>query len=171
MKALFITANEMKRRSNVKGNVDDDKILQFIEASQEIHIQNYMGTNLYEKIQGLIEADTIGDLANAEYKTLLDEYVKPMHAWYAIDDYLPWAAFEIGNAGVSKNFSATADPISLDELSKLQNEAKMKAEHYTRRFIDYVCANDSDFPEYGTTTDNSDMHPDKDVSYGGGWVL
>lgn len=170
-KALFVTANEVKRRSNIKGNVDDDKIVQFIEKSQELHVQNYMGTNLYEKVQGLLEADTIDDAGNSAYKTLWTEYIKPMACWFAIGDYLPWAMFEIDNSGINKKFSQSSDPITLEELDRLNNEADNAAQFYTQRFIDYVCANLDSFPEYSTTSNNSDMHPDGDVSYGGGWVL
>lgn len=168
---MFITANELKKKTNIKGNVDDDKLVQFIEKAQEIHVQNYMGTNLYEKVQGLLEADTMDEAANAAYKTLWTDYIKPMCVWFTIDDYLPWAMFEVENNGVYKRFSQTSEPATLDELSKLQNEARNAAEFYTRRFVDYVCDNEDSFPEYRTTSSNSDMHPDNDTSYGGGWVL
>ena len=170
-KALFVTANEVKRKSNIQGNVDDDKIIQFIEKSQEIHIQNRMGTNLYEKIQGLLEAGTMDEVANAAYKTLWMNYIKPMAVWYAIDDYLPWAMFEISNAGVFKKFSQTAEPVTIDEIGKLQNESRAAAEFYSERFTDYVCDNSDDYPEYITTSSNSDMHPDGSSSHGSPWVL
>jgi hypothetical protein len=43
------------------------------------------------------------------------------------------------------------------------------AEHYTRRFIDYMSFNQSSFPEYNTNS-NADMHPDKQADFGG-WYL
>ena len=50
MKALFITTDDLRRKSIIGGNVDADKFIQFIEVSQDIHIQNYLGTKLYDKI-------------------------------------------------------------------------------------------------------------------------
>ena len=54
MKALFITTDDLRRKSIVGGVVDADKFIQFIEVSQDIHIQNYLGTVLYDKVQQLI---------------------------------------------------------------------------------------------------------------------
>ena len=51
MKALFITTNDLRRKSIIGGAVDADKFIQFVEVAQDIHIQNYLGTKLYEKIE------------------------------------------------------------------------------------------------------------------------
>ena len=72
-KALFITINDLKRKSIIDGNVDADKLIQFIEVAQDTHIQNYLGGLLYNKIQSLIINNTIDDAGNSDYKTLLEE--------------------------------------------------------------------------------------------------
>ena len=74
-KALFITINDLKRKSIIDGNVDADKLIQFIEVAQDTHIQNYLGGLLYKKLQTLIINDTISDAANSDYKSLLDDYI------------------------------------------------------------------------------------------------
>ena len=43
---LFINRTDLIRNSILDGNVDSDKFIQFIKIAQEIHIQNYMGTDL-----------------------------------------------------------------------------------------------------------------------------
>ena len=40
MKALFINVNDLKRKSILSGNLDGDKIMQFIEVAQDTHMQN-----------------------------------------------------------------------------------------------------------------------------------
>jgi hypothetical protein len=50
-KVLFIKRDDIVRNSVLSGNVDSDKFLQFIEIAQEIHIQNYLGTKLYDKLR------------------------------------------------------------------------------------------------------------------------
>ena len=42
MEALFITTEELRRKSIIGGNVDADKFIQFIGVAQDIHIQNYL---------------------------------------------------------------------------------------------------------------------------------
>ena len=48
-KALFITIQDVKQKSIISGNVDPDKIVQFVEVAQDTHIQNYLGGTLYKK--------------------------------------------------------------------------------------------------------------------------
>jgi hypothetical protein len=48
--ALFITRNDLVKNSILNGNVDTDKFIQFIKIAQQMHIQNYLGTKLYDKI-------------------------------------------------------------------------------------------------------------------------
>ena len=85
------------------GSVDADKFIQFIEVSQDIHIQNYLGTSLYDKISSLITGGTINDSANAAYKTLLNDYITPMLIWFAQSDYYMFASYQVSNGGVYKH--------------------------------------------------------------------
>jgi hypothetical protein len=89
-KALFITVKDLKDSSIISGNTDADKLIHFIEVAQDIHIQQYLGTRLYDKFQSLIIANTINDVANADYKALRDNYIKPMLIWFSQMEYLPF---------------------------------------------------------------------------------
>ena len=44
--ALLITRDDLVRFTSVNGNVDTDKFIQYIKIAQDIHIQNYLGTEL-----------------------------------------------------------------------------------------------------------------------------
>ena len=165
-KALFITTKDLKQRSIISGNVDPDKIVQFIEVAQDTHIQNYLGGKLYKKIQTLITGGTLNDAANADYKTLLDTYIKPMLIWFAQADYIPFAAFQIGNGGVYKHRSENSDGASMEEINMLTSKAQETAEFYSRRFMDYMDHYSYLYPEY-LESSNEDMMPDKDVNFGG----
>jgi len=169
MKAIFITANDLKRYSVVNGNVDNDKFMQFIEISQDIHVQNYLGTDLYNKYQTLIIDGTINDVGNAKYKTLLDTYIKPFTIHWALVEYLPYAAYTVANGGVYKHTSETSQTVDKNEIDFLIEKQRDTAQHYTRRFIDFMCFNSSDYPEYNSNS-NGDMYPDKKSDFGG-WVM
>lgn len=168
-KALFITPKDIKRYSILNGNVDNDKFMQYIEIAQDIHIQNYLGTDLYEKLQTLITSDTINDVANADYKLLLDTHVKPMLIHWALVQYLPFAAYTISNGGVYKHTSETSQSVDKNEVDFLVEKQRTTAQYYTDRFIDFMCFNSSTYPEYNTNS-NGDVYPDK-KSYFGGWVI
>ena len=45
--ALFIKPVTLKRNSIIDGNVDFDKFIFFIKEAQEMHIHQYLGTDLY----------------------------------------------------------------------------------------------------------------------------
>jgi len=57
--ALFIKREDLVRNSILDGNVDTDKFIQFIKIAQQMHIQNYLGTDLYNKISADIIAGTL----------------------------------------------------------------------------------------------------------------
>ena len=92
--ALFITRTDLVKNTIINGNVDTDKFIQFIKIAQEMHIQNYLGTDLYNKISALITAGTLTELANPDYYTLTKTYIQPMLIHFAMQDYLPFAAYE-----------------------------------------------------------------------------
>ncbi len=48
--ALFISRTDLVKNTIIDGNVDTDKFIQFIKIAQEIHITNYLGSKLYDKI-------------------------------------------------------------------------------------------------------------------------
>ena len=169
-KALFISVDDLKKKSIIDGNVDSDKILQFVEVAQDTHIQNYLGTDLYNKLQDLIVYAEINDVGNANYKTLLDTYIKPMLIWYTQATLFPFLSVQIKNGGVYKHSSENSEAAGKDELEYLIQRCRDNAEFYTKRFIDYMCAYSNLYPEYITNSDG-DMSPDRNVNYSGGWLL
>ena len=163
--ALFIKREDLVRNSILDGNVDTDKFIQFIKIAQQMHIQNYLGTDLYNKIsQDIIDGTLTGD-----YLNLVNDYVQPMLIWWAQVSYLPYAAYQIKNGGVFKHTSENSESVSKSEVDYLVGKARDTAEYYTRRFIDYMSFNSSTFPEYNSNSD-SDVYPDKDSLFNG-WVL
>jgi hypothetical protein len=167
--ALFINRTDLVRNSIIDGNVDTDKFIQFIKLAQQIHIQNYLGTELYNKISTLITSGDIDEAEYADYKTLLNDYIQPMLIWWSQVDYIPFASYQIRNGGIYKHSSETSESVGKDEVDFLVNKAREKADFYTRRFIDYISFRNATYPEY-TANSNEDMNPSQDATFNG-WVL
>ena len=165
MKALFITLEELKRKSIIDGNVDTDKLIQFVEVAQDTYIQTQLGTKLYEKLQDGIINNNLSNVNAA----LVNTYIKPMLIWFSQSEYMKYAAFQIGNGGVFKHRSENSDSASQDEINNLVHQAKTTADFYTQRFIDYMGENSELYPEF---TENQDggMYPERDQNMTG-WVL
>jgi len=162
---LFITRTDLVKNSIIDGNTDTDKFIQFIKVAQEIEIQNYLGTKLYDKIANDISTSSL----SGNYLTLVNEYVQPMLIWYAQAEYIPYSAYQIKNGGVFKHTSENAETVSKVEVDFLVQKARNTAEYYTQRFLDYICNNSGLFPEYNQNT-GSDVYPDTDATFNG-WVL
>ena len=64
---LFINRTDLVRNSIMDGNVDTDKFIQFIKLAQEIHIQNYLGAQMYD---GLTAALAMAECTSTVLKTL-----------------------------------------------------------------------------------------------------
>lgn len=163
--ALLITRTDLVKFTAMNGNVDTDKFIQYIKIAQDIHIQGYLGTDLLQKIQ----ADIVASTLTGDYLTLVETYVKPMLIHWAMVEYMPFAAYTIANKGVYKHSSENSENVDKIEVDFLIEKERKIAEHYTQRFIDYMCFNQSKFPEYNTNS-NGDMYPNTDTNFSG-WVL
>lgn len=163
--ALLITRDDLVRFTSVNGNVDTDKFIQYIKIAQDIHIQNYLGTELLNKIK----ADIIASTLTGDYQSLVETYIKPMLIHWAMVEYLPFAAYTIANKGVYKHSSENAENVAKDEVDFLLEKERKIAQHYTQRFIDYMSFNQQLFPEYNDNS-NGDMYPDTNNNFIG-WVL
>lgn len=170
MKALFITVQDLKAKSIISGSTDADKLIHYIEVAQDIHIQNYLGGSLYDKLQALIISGDIDLAGNSDYKALRDSYIKPMLTWFTQAEYLPFAMFKIDNGGVAKHRGEDSDTVNFSDVDRMMSKINDRAEFYTRRFLDYICNNSNKFPEY-SNNNNGDMYPDKDADSFTGWVL
>jgi len=166
--ALFIKPIDLKRNSIIDGNVDVDHFLGFLKIAQEIHIRNYLGTDLYNKISTDI-LGTGGASLTGNYLNLVNDYIQPMLIHFAMVDYLPFASYRLKNGGLSKPTSENSESVTKEEVDYLVQKHRNIAEYYTTRFIDYMSFNQSLFPEYNSNT-NDDIHPDKDALFNG-WVL
>ena len=131
-----------------------------------MHVQNYLGTQLYNAITTKITTATL----TGDYLDLVTDYVQPMLIHYAMVDYLPFANYQIRNGGVFKHKSDNSESTSKDELDILVQKHRTFADFYTKRFVDYMGIYASSlFPEYWTNA-NDNMFPDRNPSPVS-WVL
>jgi hypothetical protein len=167
--ALLISTEDIKRFTISNGNLDADDFIEYIKISQDITIQNYLGSKLYQKLQELILNNNINQNAYLDYKNLLVTYIKPMLIHWAMVYYLPFAAYTLNNKGLFKHTSENATNVDKVEVDFLVEKERDIAESYTQRFIDFMCFNTSTYPEYNSNS-NSDVNPDTDNFYAG-WQI
>ena len=165
-KALFISRDDLVSKTLLGGNVDSDKFLQFVEMAQDTHIQNYLGTDLYNKMS----SDITGSGLSGDYLALNTNYVKPMLIHFAMSEYLSYGSFTVANGGVFKHTSENSQLATSSDLAYLINKSEQNAKHYADRFIKYMTYNaPTKFPEYYTNS-NGDINPVKNINPSS-WVL
>lgn len=161
---LLINRDDIMKLTGIKGTVDTEKILPHIKTSQDIQLQSIIGTRLLEKCKDLIEAGTLTGV----YQTLVEDHIAPVLVYLCMVDYLPFAVFEIANAGVYRHTPENTTPLEMSEINKLVQIYRDKAEFYGTRLTEFLCANQSDYPEY-TQTESGDMPSSGQPTYHG-WV-
>ena len=161
---LFISEDKLKDSTAINMNVDVAFLLPYVKISQEKYIKTKLGTNLYVAIQGMISGGTIGIPANANYKTLLDDYIADVLVHYAFYEVLPFLRYKVQNNNVVSKTADNSTPLTRAEAQDLRSEISNTAQFYTERMVDYLCNNTSLFPEFSTNS-GGDVNPDTTNGY------
>ena len=163
---LFISEEKLKDSTAINLNVSTDLLLPYVRQAQKLYVEPKLGTKLTQKLKDLITAGTIGDVANAAYKTLLDDYIGDMLPNWAFYHAVPFLRFKIENGNIYSKTSETGNALSTEESQSLREEVSNTAQYYTERLIEYICNNTSSFPEYNQNS-GSDVNPDRNAYYNG----
>jgi hypothetical protein len=165
---LFISRNDIIRRTPIGGNIDPEKLVPFIKTAQDKYIWIILGSAFYFYLQDEIAANTLAE----PYTTLMELYIKDTLVHYSMVEALPFLPYTIANAGIFKNTpegTVTAEKADVDFL--LQKELQ-SAQFYAERLVTHLIANSSLYPQYNATTGKSDnVFPDMGQQYTQGWVI
>tara|TARA_R110002012_G_scaffold8991_1_gene41344 strand:+ start:141 stop:647 length:507 start_codon:yes stop_codon:yes gene_type:complete len=163
---LFINRDDLVRFTSANGNIDTDKFIQYIFIAQEIQIQRFLGTELYEQLETKISGGTL----TGHYLTLVTDYIKPALCHWAMVEFLPFGAYSISNNGIYKNTSENAVNADKNEVDFLIEKERTTAQYFSNRLIDYLQDNASaHFTEYYANS-FPDIYPDDTANFGG-WQL
>jgi len=154
-KSLFTTAAILKLETIVDENVDDRLITPSIEYAMDFKLHPILGTDLYNKLQD----DVIADTVTGDYLTLMDDYIFPAIKYRVMDDLTFETTNRFRNKGVQTLSSDKAQPISRSDQQYVSERFERKAEEMEQRLIDYLCENESLFPEYSTNEGKDELKP------------
>lgn len=163
---LFISEAKLKDSTAINLNVDPQILLPYVLQAQRIYIEPKLGTTLYEKLESLITAGTIGNVGNEAYKTLVDEYIGDCLPSFAFHMCIPYLRFKTENGNIYSKTSETGNALSTEEAQHLREEVRNNAEYFLERMISYITNNISLFPEYNTNS-GADISPDQNAYYNG----
>lgn len=160
MRTLFISEKYIKENSVIDENTDYKKILPTVWQCQMQYIQNLLGTKLYEYL--IVEIDDLIDNATpleADDKILIDDYISDAHLYWCEYELQIPLLYESRNKNVSKNRSDNGEPVSIKESYRIENRFKAKAEFFSKRLSDYLCANKDLYPAFCTEDSIDEVIP------------
>ena len=163
---LFISEAKLTDSTAINLNVSTDLLLPYLRQSQKLYVETKLGTDLNNKLKDLIVAGTVGAVGNEAYKTLLDDYIGDMLPNWALYHCIPFLRFKVENGNIYSKTSETGTALTTEESQHLREEIRNTAEYYTERMIDYLCNNNTLFPEYGTSS-GADVDADRNAYYNG----
>jgi hypothetical protein len=162
---LLISRDDVVKFTTMNGNVDTDKFIQYIAIAQDIHLAEYLGSDLLEALQTKIENNEL----TGQYKLLVEKYCKRILIHYAMVEYLPFSAITISNKGVYKHTAENSEVVSKTEIEFMIQKEKSIADNYAKLMVRYLCKNNTLFPEYKWDSEN-EINPSHQVNIGG-WYL
>jgi hypothetical protein len=72
---LLISDTMIKERTSVHGNIDPKLIYPDIKVAQDMYILPLLGSQLFDKLQGMVGDRSINEETNAKYKLLIDRFI------------------------------------------------------------------------------------------------
>lgn len=154
---MLESIDDIKAATYLNNNVNDNELGAALRETQNIHLQDIIGSNLLYRIQELIynaiegNEDTIDDEKNEDYKTLLEDYIQPyLEAKIQAIICLP-ITYKTRNLGVTKSSDDNINYPSSDEVLLVQNRYNTSAGRYATILSKYLCANKEKFPELSQT--------------------
>jgi hypothetical protein len=163
---LFISENKLKAFSDLNQSVDADLLKNAIREAQDIHIQQYLGYNLYQK---LIQDVNAGSLSG-DYLFLMTTYIQ--------DTLLYWSYYEAleaiwlrprNNGLLIPQGGQEGAPADMRIYDKKRTSVRNKAEWYAERLVGYLIDNETKFPEFGTET-GMEIYPDQRSAFNSPFV-
>lgn len=144
---LVVSEDTIRSNSEISDNVWGKSLLPSIRTSQDLYLQEFLGSCLYNKILDLISDGSISQTENAPYKLLLDDYITPYMIERVVADTIPTIANKIANLGVYKSNDEYANNIDNVQTDRLAQSHIDKADHYAKRMQHFLKSNKDMYPE------------------------
>lgn len=162
----FISTDLLKKRTPIDGNVDGDILNNYILKAQETHIQQILGTDLYNALKTKVQSSTV----TGDYITLMNDYVQPALIEYSFYECLPFISLRLTNKSIVRGNSDYSTEADLDDLKYLRSTVRDVAEFYGERCVKYLKSDRSRFPEYMTNSTLDKMKPSGSAYFTGIYI-
>lgn len=143
----LINPSSIKEITNISDNLSDKYIRSALRESQDIGLNQILGTRLLEKLYTLVSTGRIKDAENAKYKRLLDNHIGYYLAYETITNVVVIASVKIDNAGAVTSDSEKTNSLDLKDVFRIENYYRQKSDFYKARLQAYLRMEHDNFPE------------------------
>lgn len=154
----LISEDTLKTETILNDNVGAEYFGSAIEVSQEIYLQQLIGTSLLNDLCDKVRDDRL----NENDKVLLDEYITPFLKFKVLSEVTLPIAFKYRNAGVVQTNNEYVYNTGMKDAQQLASFYDQKANFFAIRLTDWLCANSAKFPAFHNTT-TGEISPNKDA--------
>ena len=169
-KIFLISEKILKSETILNDNTGSEYIAPAIETSQDIYLQQLIGSQLLMKLYELIETDNINKPDYNDYKLLIDDYITNYLKYKVLSEITIPLAYKYRNAGVVQTTNDNVYSTSLRDAQLVQNHYELRANFYAERMTKYLCTNAELYPEYKSIKSSADIMADSNA-YKTNWVL
>jgi len=141
---LFISEARLKKLTAIHDNVEPQELTPFVQQAQDIYIQDVLGTAFYQQIKSEITSNTVSGYT----QTLLDDYIAPALANYAVYLAFPSLNYKIKNKAIMTPTSEESSVVDLTSIKYVRQSILDTAQFYLERTREYIVDNQEQFSLY-----------------------
>lgn len=147
--ALFLSLKYLQDNTPINVNVDSVELYKFAKTSEDIYIQEVIGTKLYDYLKGVVvDSKASPPVSISTNDQTLLEHLRDALVWYTLYDALPFIATKIRNIGVVQQGGDNLSNASESKEAALRKEITNKATAYMNKVKRYLCEYDSLYSEF-----------------------
>lgn len=152
-KVLLISEEILKSYTLISDQMDGKYLLPTIEMVQEIDLETLIGGALLKKLENLVDTGDIWNDENADYKSLLDNYIIPYMCWQVMAQIQPAINYKMANSGVYSNDDERKSRQDYKTNQLLQDQYVKNANSFATKMKNYLYSNIGKYPEYCKVVD------------------
>lgn len=147
MEYVFLTSeNFIRNYSNINDNVHSKYIMSALRESQDINLQQILGTKLLTKLQELVADGSIMEDENIYYKKLVDK-CQWFLLYQTVSRLCVIANVHISNFGLSMPNDENMQNVSIRDTWQIEKYYQDKTDHYCKYLQGWLLEYKSKLPE------------------------
>lgn len=151
MEAQFISIDYFKKYNGIDMNVSDAICTSVINKAQMKFIQGLLSDSLYYDLMDKIKTNSL----NVDEKHLLDKYVQPALAEYALYSYVFSSSYQHKAIGLVQPREENSSINVYKDLRNYRMDVRNDAEEMGERLVKYINNNLTKFPKYNVIDENT----------------